>query len=448
VRPKLRTLARDLAAGKATSRGLVEACLVRIDDTAGEGALAFLSVYRDAARLTADWIDGLRKLNVALPPFAGVPISIKDLFDVAGETTRAGSIVLAGAAPASRDATAVARLRAAGFVPIGRTNMTEFAFSAIGTNPHYGTPANVWDRSTRRIPGGSSSGAAISITDGMAVAAIGTDTGGSCRIPAALNGIVGFKPTARRIPQDGVIPLAPSLDSVGLLCSTLDDAAILDAVLSGDEIGQTAPAALRGLRLAVPQSLVLDGLDETVARRFDMSLQAVSGAGAIVTEIPMAEWREIPAINAKGGFPAAEAYAWHRRLIAEQAERYDPRILGRILRGREQEAADYIDLVRARSDLMRRVAPVMSEFDAFLLPTVPALAPPMASLDDDDAAFTETNILLLRNPAITNFLDGCAITMPCSREGDAPVGLTVQGPPDSDHRILAIAAALEPLFVG
>src|SRR6266404_4067777 len=230
----MRTLAQsalDLAGG-TSSRSLVEECLARIADPAGEGRRVFLKIHADTARAAADAYDALRRHGAAPSLFAGIPISVKDLFDVAGDVTTAGSVALRHAPPATRDATAITRLRAAGFIPIGRTNMTEFAFSGLGINPHYDTPRNPYDRKTGRIPGGSSSGAAVSVTDSMAFGAVGTDTGGSCRIPAALCGLVSFKPTAKRIPLGGVLPLSSSLDSIGPLAASVVCCAALDAVLA------------------------------------------------------------------------------------------------------------------------------------------------------------------------------------------------------------------------
>jgi aspartyl-tRNA(Asn)/glutamyl-tRNA(Gln) amidotransferase subunit A len=384
----------------------------------------------------------MRRVGAVLPPFAGIPISLKDLFDIAGETTTAGSVVLADRPPAERDAPAVARVRAAGFIPIGRTNMTEFAFSAIGINPHHGTPANAFDRGSRRIPGGSSSGAAIAITDSMALASVGTDTGGSCRIPAALNGIVGFKPTARRVPLEGAVPLSASLDSIGPLVASVDDAVIVDAVLAGENVPPAASRDLRGLRLGVPQTLVLDSLEPAVAAAFEAALGRLSAAGAQIVDVEMRLLSELAHVNAKGGFPAAEAYAWHRALIEARGAGYDPRVLRRILRGREAEAADYVDLVAARRDLIARMEAMARTFDALVMPTVPIVAPTIASLAEDDE-FTRVNLLLLRNPTIANFFDGCAVTVPCNRPVEAPVGLMLQGIHGADRDLLSLAASVE-----
>src|SRR5262249_29275217 len=276
------TEAAAMIAAGAKRRALVEECLARIDDQAGEGARAFLKVHADEARAAADFYDHLHAAGRAPSPFAGIPISVKDLFDVAGDVTTAGSVILRDAPPAQHDAPAIARLRAAGFIAIGRTSMTEFAFSGLGINPHYDTPRNPYDRAAARIPGGSSSGAAVSVTDGMAFGAIGTDTGGSCRIPAALCGIVGFKPTAHRVPTQGAFPLSTSLDSIGPLAATVECAAVLDAVLAGEPIAPLQPFPVPGLRLAVPQTMVLDNLEPAVSGAFDAALTLLRKAGAVI----------------------------------------------------------------------------------------------------------------------------------------------------------------------
>jgi aspartyl-tRNA(Asn)/glutamyl-tRNA(Gln) amidotransferase subunit A len=361
---------------------------------------------------------------------------------MAGDVTTAGSRALKDAAPAARDAPCVARLRAAGFIPIGRTNMTEFAFSGLGINPHYGTPLNPYDRSAGRIPGGSSSGAAVSVADAMALGALGTDTGGSCRIPAALCGIVGFKPTARRVPTAGAFPLSTSLDSIGPLAATVACCAVLDAVLAGEPVAELAPFPLAGLRMAVPQTMVLEGLQPAVARAFESALAALRKAGARIVDIPLRELSELAQINAKGGLAAAESYAIHRALIATAEKTYDPEVLVRILRGREQDAADYIDLVKARGDFIRRVDAVTAPYDALLMPTTPVTAPRLADLAGAES-YRKVNFLVLRNPAIANFLDRCAISLPCQHAGDAPVGLMLIGGHGADRRLLAIAAAIE-----
>jgi aspartyl-tRNA(Asn)/glutamyl-tRNA(Gln) amidotransferase subunit A len=439
--PTIAKVAADLDAG-AKSRGLIEQSLARINDKSGEGERTFLKVHAEKALATADFYDRMRAIGAAPSRFAGIPISIKDLFDVAGDVTTAGSCVLREAAPAMCDAPAVARLRAAGFIPIGRTNMTEFAFSGIGINPHYGTPLSPYDRKSARIPGGSSSGAAVSISDGMALGAVGSDTGGSCRIPAAFCGVVGFKPTASRVPTQGAFPLSTSLDSIGPLAASVECCAVLDGVLSGEPVVDLAPFPLDALRMAVPQTMVLDNAEATVAQAFDSSLTRLRTKGARIVDIPLREFAELRAINSKGGLAAAESYAIHRPLIAKSEKMYDPRVLVRILRGREQDAADYIDLLNARADFIRRVRAITSPYDALVMPTVPVTAPRLADVEADDA-YRHVNMLVLRNPSIVNFLDGCSVSIPCHRGDDAPVGLMLFGDHGADRRLLSIAAAIE-----
>jgi aspartyl-tRNA(Asn)/glutamyl-tRNA(Gln) amidotransferase subunit A len=439
-------LSERLASGDLTAQALTEECLARIADPAGEGARTFLKVHAKEARAAATESDRLRKVGATLPRFAGIPVSVKDLFDVAGDVTRAGSRLLDDAPAAAADCEAVARLRAAGLVIVGRTNMTEFAYSGLGLNPHYGTPRSPWDRKTGRIPGGSSSGAAVSVTDGMAYAGLGTDTGGSCRIPAAYCGITGWKPTAERVPQQGVLPLSFSLDSVGCLAASVDDCAVIDAIVAGGEATEPVGALdIRGLRLAAPQTLVLDGIDEIVGQTYESALSRIAAAGVTIDTIPLAELKEIGRLSAKGGFPAAEAYAWHRNYLETQRDRYDPRVSVRILRGREQSAADYIDLVKGRADLIARVSTILRDYDAMVMPTVPIVAPKISEFDDD-AAYAKLNILSLRNPTVANFLDLCAISLPVQRKGDAPVGLMLVGKHGEDAKLFRIAKVVEGLF--
>jgi aspartyl-tRNA(Asn)/glutamyl-tRNA(Gln) amidotransferase subunit A len=435
---------RRLAAGETTSARLVEESLAAIDDPAGEGSRAYIRRFDATARATAAAWDALRASGAALPPLAGVPFSVKDLTDVAGSTTTAGSIALRDAAPATSDAAYLTRLRAAGVVVLGTTNMTEFAMGGLGLNPHYGTPRNPFDRSVGRIPGGSSSGAAVSITDGMAAVAIGTDTAGSVRMPAALCGITGFKPTASRVPLGGTIPLAESLDSIGPLGRSVACCALVDAVLAGDAMPRVpATAEIAGLRFAVPTTLVLDALDSDVAAAFANALSALSRAGARIVEIPFAELGELPAINARGGFAVAEGYAWHRTLLAMKAAEYDPVIGARFANGASVSAADFIDLCHARADLIGRSDTVTAQFDAVLMPTVPIVAPPIAIFDNNEEQWLQTNRLLIRNPGIANFLDRCALSIPCHAAGSAPVGLTLMGETMGDHPLLAIGLAVE-----
>ncbi len=437
--------ASALADGATTARALLEICLERIADLDGEGARVFVHVAADAARRRADMIDAAREAGRDLPPLAGLPISVKDLFDIEGEPTRAASRALADAKPAGAHAPAIARLLDAGMVVVGRTNMTEFAFSGLGLNPHHGTPRNPWDRATGRIPGGSSSGAAVSVSDGMALAAIGTDTGGSCRIPAALCGVVGYKPTQARVPRDGAIPLSRTLDSVGPLGRSVGDCAAIDAVLAGEAFAPISDIGVRGLMLPVLAGWWLEGLDTAVAAAFARAIARLRDAGADISERRIAPIDAAPAANINGGFAPAEANAWHRQLLAERGHLIDPMVRARIERGATTTPEDINRMTADRARLIAEADRATRDFDALLLPTCPVVAPAIA-LFGDAANWVPVNASLLRNPSMANFLDRCAISLPIHRVGDAPVGLMLVGARGGDARLFRVAAAVERLL--
>ncbi len=445
--PTLASLAADLAAGRTTSRKLVEDCLAKIADPKGEGQRVYIHVDKDAALTAADAMDALRKANAAPSRFAGIPVSIKDLFDIKGQVTRAGSRALDDSAPADNDAPTVARLRAAGFILIGRTNMVEFAYSGIGTNPHYGTPKGAWKREVGHVPGGSSSGAGVSVLDGMAHAALGTDTGGSCRIPAAFNGIVGYKPTQRRVPLDGAVPLSFTLDSIGPLARSVACCAAMDAVLAGEPDFELKPRAIKGMRLAIPATIAMDELDPVVAEVFERSIKLLSEKGALIERIEVPAFNDIPLMSSKGGFTAAESFAWHCELLTAKGDVYDPRVSVRIARGEAMTAADYIDLLPMRRSLIARVEATIAPYDALVMPTCP-IAPPTIAEMDDDKVFAKKNLMALRNCTLINMIDGCAISLPISRKDEAPVGLMLAAAGGSDRRIFELAAGMEAIIRG
>ena len=385
---------------------------------------------------------------VGQPPLGGLAISIKDLFDVAGMPTTAGSLSLAKAAAATADAPVVARLRAAGSALIGHTNMSEFAFSGVGLNPHHGTPANAATLAidaTPRIPGGSTSGGAVSVACGAAWAALGSDTGGSIRIPAALQGLVGFKNTQGLTPLAGSVPLSTSLDTACAITVSVRDAILLHEILAARRVS-LAKKPLHSLRLAVPTTLMLDDLEPAVARAFDDSLSVLRKAGAHVEELALPPIVQLATLNASGGFAAAESWAWHRHRLALHEKNYDPRVALRIRRGQSMSAADYIDLLHARrawiADMQLRIA----GFDALLSPTVPMQAPPLAPLLHDDAAFFTVNARLLRNPSVVNFFDGCALSLPCQVPGQMPIGLMVWAGAMADDTVLDVSLTIEQVL--
>jgi aspartyl-tRNA(Asn)/glutamyl-tRNA(Gln) amidotransferase subunit A len=402
---------------------------------------AFVANSFEAARKVAQAEDGADVRS----RLGGLAVSIKDLFDVAGEVSAAASGALAGRTPAASDCPAVARLRSAGAAFIGRTNMSEFAFSGVGINPHHGTPVNpvaLALDATPRIPGGSTSGGAVSVAAGAAWAALGSDTGGSIRIPAALQGLVGFKNTARLTPTEGAVPLSTTLDTACAITLSVRDAVLLHAILAARPVTRSG-RPLAQMRLGVPTTVMLDALEPVVARAFQRALAALRRGGARIDEIALPELDELASINATGGFSAAESWAWHRHLLAEHGDRYDPRVALRIRRGERMSAADYIDLVHARSAWIARMERALDGFDAMLSPTVPIVAPPIAPLVASDDAFFATNALLLRNPSVVNMLDGCALSLPCHVAGEMPVGLMVWHSALHDDVVLDVSQAIE-----
>jgi aspartyl-tRNA(Asn)/glutamyl-tRNA(Gln) amidotransferase subunit A len=435
-------LGADLDAGRTSSRELVEQALARIAEPGGEGAKAFLKVYADAARADAAHADRLRKAGVRRSAVDGLPVSLKDLFDVAGDVTTAGSKIRRNEPKAIHDAPAVARLRAAGAVFIGRTNMVEFAFGGVGFNPHYGTPRNPYQRKVGRVPGGSSSGAAVAQADAMAVMSLGSDTRGSIRGPAALCGVTGWKPTARRVPREGAFPLSFTLDSVGPITNSVACCAAYDAILAGEPEGPLPTMQAKGLRLLVPRSSVLDELDKEVAAAFDASLGTLSKAGAMLDEQPVPQFDRQGEYFKGGGYAGAEAYHIHRAEEARIGE-FDPRVGKRILMGRNLGASDYLLLGDLRAQFMREVEALAAGFDAILMPTVPCIAPTIAEADASDEDYFRWNMRILRNNGLINFLDGCAASLPCHEPGGAPVGLMVCGVGGSDRHTLAVSAAIE-----
>jgi aspartyl-tRNA(Asn)/glutamyl-tRNA(Gln) amidotransferase subunit A len=435
-------LSADLAAGKTSSRDLVEQALARIGDRAGEGSRAFLKVYTEAARADADHADRLRKAGVRRSPVDGLPVSLKDLFDVAGDVTMAGSKVMAGSPKAQADAPAVARLRAAGAVLIGRTNMVEFAFGGVGLNPHYGTPKNPYDRRSGRVPGGSSSGAAVAQADGMAVMSLGSDTRGSIRGPAALCGVTGWKPTAHRVPREGAFPLSFTLDSIGPLANSVACCAAYDAVLAGERGAALPSLDIRGLRLLLPRSSALEDLDREVESAFDAALNRLRKAGALVTEVRVPAFDRQAEYFKGGGYAGAEAYHIHRAREARIGE-YDPRVGKRVLLGQSLSASDYLGFSDLRAAFIAEVERVVAGFDAFVMPSVPCIAPTIAEADASDEDYFRWNMRILRNNGLVNFLDGCGASLPCHAPGAAPVGLMVCGVAGTDRHTLAAAATIE-----
>ena len=441
------TAARDAVAhGQTTASAQLALNLQAADSPSC--AHAYIRRFDAAARACAAAVDQMRAQGGPLPPLAGLAVSIKDLFDVHGQPSTGGSAALADSPAAGQDCPAVARLRAAGAALTGHTNLSEFAFSGVGINPHHGTPINAATMAldpTPRAPGGSTSGGATTVASGAAWAALGSDTGGSIRIPAALQGLVGFKNTQRLTPLDGCIPLSGTLDTSCVITRSVRDAVLLHEVIAARRV-TLRPRPARLLRLAVPTTLMLDGLEPAVAAAFEAALARLRAAGARIDEIALPPLGRLADLNAQGGFAAAESWAWHRTRLAERADRYDPRVALRIRRGQAMGAADYVDLLHARQVWISEMATLLAPYDAMLSPTVPLVAPPVAPLIDSDEAFFATNARLLRNPSAVNFLDGCALSLPCQAPGALPVGLMVWAGAMADDTVLSASLTIESLL--
>ena len=433
-------LNQRLARGETTREALVAGALEKATQPAAKSV--FTKMYPEAALAAARAADAAHKAGIAQPALAGLPVSIKDLYGVAGETTMAGSVVCKGEPAQIQDAPVVARLRAAGSAIVGKTNMTEFAFSGIGINPHYGTPVNPTDQTIARVPGGSSSGAGVSVALGLSVAGLGSDTGGSIRIPAALCGIVGFKSTQKRVPLEGALELSRALDTVCAMTRSVQDCITVDAVLSGEML-PVRRRPIAGMRLAVPQTMVLDGLDNTVAQAFDRSLSILSEAGAQIIEIPMTEFADIPKVNAPGGLSPIEAYAVHHERLARAQAQFDQRVAARVMLGAAISAQQYIAILDKRRAWIASVERAMEGYDVLMCPTVPTVAPELEKLIASDEAFFKANGQMLRNTFTINLLDGCSYSLPCHREGELAVGLMLSSVHGDDARLSAVALAVE-----
>ncbi len=422
----------------------LEAALARIDDPNSEGSRTCLTVYREAARAAAAAADARARAGISLGPLDGVIITIKDLFDVAGEVTRAGSKVLAEEGEtAERDAPVVRAIRSGGGVIVAKTNMTEFAFSGVGMNPHYGTPGNPADRA--RIPGGSTSGGAVAVADGMCEIAIGTDTGGSTRIPGALCNLVGYKPSRQRISIAGVFPLAASIDSVGPIARSVADVAKADAVMAGEDFAAIEPAPLPGLRIGIAQGMPIEALDDTVGKRFPAAIDQIEKAGARLSNEKLALLDGQARVNSRGGVQPAEAFALHRDRLNRRGADIDANVRTRLERARSISAADFIDMVNERATLIKAMDARLADIDVLALPTTPMVAPTIAEMTSPDV-FARKNAMLLRNTSIANFFDLCAISLPLPREGGLPTGLMLLARNRHDQRLFRIAAAIERLF--
>lgn len=439
------TAQKALNSGEVSAVDLVGEALGEIERQDGEGSRTFIRVFKNSAISQAATSDALRKMQVPQGPLAGIPISVKDLFDIETEPTSAGSLYLAqNVQPAQKDAIVIARLRAAGAVFLGHTNMTEFAFSGLGINPHFGTPKNAWNRHIGHVPGGSSSGAAISVAEGMAIAALGTDTGGSVRIPAAFNNLYGFKPSLGRHPMQGVFPLAKTLDTVGPIARSMACCRVLDHIMAGLPIPQADIHPMAGLRFAILETLALDDLDIEVAGAFVRALEVIAKAGARLERIEIKAINNASKIGALGSLVAPQAYHAHRACLEAVGDAIDPRVRQRMEAAKDISAADYIEIIRLQKEMQEKTADAFRYFDAILMPTVVIRPPEIRLLQQSDDLYREMNAKALRNTTICNLLGMPAASIPIAPSRNAPpVGMMIMGPYGSDAQTMDMAESVD-----
>lgn len=441
----IKEVQRRINSHEGSTKEYVAKCIGNIKNSAGEGAKAFLAIDEVRSLATAEAQDILLEKGVKLGPLSGVTVSIKDLFDIAGQVTASGSKVLRKNAPATEDSGVVDKIRRAGGIVIGRTNMTEFAYSGLGLNPHFGTPLNPFDRERGRIPGGSTSGGAISVSDRMATVAIGSDTGGSCRIPAALCGLVGYKSTASRYPMDGVLPLSRSLDSVGMLAPTVECCQIIDEVLSGKTIKNYPKVPLNRLKIGVLENVVLDEMDKDVKRNYLAVIEKLEKSGASLRAVTSDVVNKIIEIQGQPRIVSAEANSEFESILASMNDEVDPRVSTRISKGKDVTSAIYIKTLYERRFLIDAWHREFSNDDFWLMPTVPVIAPLLSELATDEEYF-RVNGLMLRNPGLINFLDGCAISLPNHLSGEAPTGVMLVSPGGTDENLLRYSLSIEQIL--
>ena len=445
-------LGAGIESGAIDPRALTEFFLERIEEADGDRTI-YLRLTPARARAEAEAAHRRAQTGLRQSPLDGVPISWKDLYDSAGDVTSHGTLALAERI-SPRDAAVMARATRAGMVCLGKTNQTEFAFSILGLNPKMGTPPNPFDEAVPRLPGGSSSGAAVSVSRGLAAAAIGSDTGGSVRVPAAWNGLVGLKTSFGLLPLDGVLGLSTSMDTVGPLTHDVADAAALFAILGGHFGAGNRPAPdlagsdLSRARFALPTTLVWDSLDAGVEAPARRAVERLRAAGCAIDEMPVPELDAVEDLVSRfGAYHAAECHAmWHDVIEARPDLIYTP-IQERIRAGAQMSATD---AARAKQGLAA-VAPNLHarirRSGVFLMPTAASSAPPIAELEADAEVYRAANVAALRNTRLANYLDCCALTLPCGQDQNGvPVGLMLMAPPGEEERLLRLGSAIEPVI--
>jgi aspartyl-tRNA(Asn)/glutamyl-tRNA(Gln) amidotransferase subunit A len=447
-------LAARMRSGDLSPVALTEALLERVARLDGR-LHAFIAVTGERALAEARAAEIALRGGQDLGPLHGIPYAAKDLFDVRGVATTAGTRLLAGNV-AREDASAVRRLASAGMVLVGKTHTVQFAFGGLGVNHDQGTPWNPW-HATHHVPGGSSSGSAVAVAAGLVPVALGSDTGGSVRLPASLCGTVGLKTTVGRVSRAGVYPLSFTLDSVGPLTRTVEDAALVyqalqgpdprdettEGILPADVLGRLEDG-VRGLRLGLAETLFFDDLDPEVERAVRESAGVLRSLGAQVESLEVPEAREAMSEQKRAFAIAAEACVYNARFLDRHFDELDPVVAHRMIGGRQLSAPDYFALHRQWAGLRRRLRTRLADVDALLVPATPLPAKPLAEVDKTPEAYGQYNARYLRNTAVGNVLNLCGVSLPCgfTREG-LPIGLMVYGKPFEEAMVLRVARAYE-----
>jgi aspartyl-tRNA(Asn)/glutamyl-tRNA(Gln) amidotransferase subunit A len=435
-----------MAGGTLTALDLAHATFAAIAECEDSSVFTLTTYARACAE--AEAAASRFKEGFSLGPLDGIPVAWKDLYDFKGEVTRAGSIVLDDG-PAIADAELVQRLAAAGAVTVGKLNMSEFAFSGLGLNPHYGTPRNPWSKGEARIPGGSSSGCGVAVARGIVPVAIGTDTSGSVRIPAALNGVIGFKTSRNRWPLAGAYPLSRTLDTAGVFAHTAVDAAVVDAIARGQAKEELRVCPIKGIRIVVPSNVVWDDVEAAVASNFEAALERLQSHGVVVEHRQIKVLDDVLSLSsAHGTLVAVEAYQLHRHLLSSSASLLmDRRVRARLEAGGTIASSSEASIRNAQVTLMDAMTQLFDGNTFLAYPTVPKVAPLLAPLMVDDDLFVRTNSLMLRNTLIGSFLGWCGISIPTGAdESGLPTALLLSGAPGGDQELLTAAISMESII--
>lgn len=436
-------LARRLHDGETTAVEIAGQHLDRIRKHADPSI--FITLTQERAFREAEASDQRRQMGKTKGPWDGIPVVWKDLFDTQGDPTTAGARVYQNAPPAHQDASVVAACRDAGMVCLGKSNLSEFAYSGLGLNPHFGTPVNPRSDATPRAPGGSSSGSAVAVAAGLAPIAVGTDTAGSVRVPASFCGIPGFKSSQNRYANDGIFPLSSSLDSVGSFAQTVDELIALDAIMRVKPVMPSAQANLNEPEFIVPQTLVFDDVAPAILKQFEAFTERLSNAGFKVSRVSFPIFGEVTLLFRRHGtLTVAEAATLHSALLmSDQAALMDQRVRTRILTASGFSAQDYIKLQWERARLQQETG-VQLGGKFLLFPTVAVTAPKLCDLEADDEHFAEVNLKVLRNTMLGNYLGTPGVTLPIGADEDGlPIGALISAAFGQDDRVLAAAKTIE-----